>query len=90
MNCPIVDARRGGHIVRVGTGGEIGIRDLAALVCEVMGFTGELTFNPDMPDGAPRKYLDNSRMTEMGWSPTCGLREGLERTYAWYLEHIVG
>ena len=57
------------------------------MVREVVGFAGELAFDPTKPDGTPRKLLDVSRLTELGWRPRIRLREGLERTYRWFLEH---
>ena len=56
------------------------------MVREVVGFPGELAFDPAKPDGTPRKLLDTSRLTALGWRPRIGLREGLERTYRWFLE----
>jgi GDP-L-fucose synthase len=51
-----------------------------------VGFTGGLTFDPSKPDGAPRKLLDVSRLTELGWSPSTSLRDGLAAAYRWYCE----
>lgn len=73
--------------VNVGTGQDITIAKLAQLVCEVVGFDGELEFDPSKPDGTPRKLLDINRIVEMGWSPQISLRAGLEQAYAWFLEH---
>ena len=72
--------------VNVGWGRDISIAELAALIAEVVGFEGELEFDTSMPDGTPRKLLDTSRLTGLGWRPRIGLREGIEATYAWYLE----
>ena len=77
----------GEELVNVGWGRDISIRELAELIAEVVGFEGELRFDPSMPDGTPRKLLDTTRLTELGWRPRIGLREGIEATYAWYLEH---
>jgi len=70
--------------VNVGTGKDIAIGELAALVAKVVGFEGALRFDPDKPDGPPRKLLDVSRLAALGWSPSTGLREGLAATYRWY------
>lgn len=68
--------------INVGAGDDIAIADLARLICEVVGFAGELTFDTSKPDGTPRKLLDSSRLSSLGWSPTIPLRQGLASTYA--------
>lgn len=75
------------EIVNVGTGQEITIGELAKLVRDVVGFTGELQFNIEMPDGTPRKLLDVSKMTSLGWHPEINLRDGIRETYEWFLDH---
>jgi GDP-L-fucose synthase len=75
-------------IINVGVGKEVTIRDLAYLIREVIGYRGEFTFNTDMPDGVPRKLLNTSKITGMGWQPSTALREGLEMTYRWFLDNI--
>lgn len=72
--------------VNVGTGKDIAISELAAVIAEVVGFDGALTFDPSKPDGTPRKLLDVSRLTALGWSPSTSLRDGLTATYRWYCE----
>jgi GDP-L-fucose synthase len=72
--------------VNVGTGEDIAIADLAALIAEVVGFDGALKFDPDKPDGSPRKLLDVSRLRALGWSASTDLRDGLAATYRWYRE----
>jgi GDP-L-fucose synthase len=73
-------------IINLGTGAEISIAELAGLVCEVVGFTGTLNFDPSRPDGTPRKLLDVSRLTRLGWRAQTSLRAGIEQTYRWYVE----
>ena len=75
-----------GH-VNVGAGDELSIRDLAALIAEVIGWRGTFVFDRSKPDGVPRKLLDVSRLNRMGWRPRIALRNGLTETYRWYLEH---
>ena len=75
-----------GHL-NVGTGSDIPIAELAKLVCEIVGFDGELRYQTDKPDGTPVKRLDVSRLSALGWQATTGLKDGIERTYAWYLGH---
>ena len=73
--------------INIGTGEDVSIRDLARLVCDVVGFRGEIEFDASKPDGTPLKCSDISRLRGLGWSPTIDLRTGLERTYYWYLEN---
>ena len=73
-----------GHI-NIGTGEDLSIRDLARLVCDIVGFRGEIEFDASKPDGTPLKCSDVSRLRALGWSPTIDLRTGLESTYRWYL-----
>jgi GDP-L-fucose synthase len=73
--------------LNVGTGEDLSIRELAETIAEVVGWEGELRFDPSMPDGTPRKLLDVSKLTELGWSARIGLREGIEATYRWFLDH---
>jgi len=77
----------GDEPVNVGAGADLTIAELAGLVCEVVGFGGEIRFDASKPDGAPRKLLDIGRMHALGWAPRIGLRDGLRQTYAWFLEH---
>jgi len=74
--------------VNVGWGEDLTIAKLARMVAEVVGFGGALTFDALKPDGTPRKLLDSSRLRALGWSPRIPLREGITRTYAWFLEHV--
>jgi GDP-L-fucose synthase len=75
------------NFVNLGTGVDVTIRELAETVRAVVGFAGALAFDASKPDGTPRKLLDVSRLTALGWTAKTGLREGLERTYAWFLEN---
>lgn len=74
----------GDEIVNIGVGREITIRELAELVRTVVGFEGRIVFDADMPDGTPRKLLDVTRLTSLGWKASIGLREGIRSTYEWY------
>jgi GDP-L-fucose synthase len=73
------------EIINVGSGQEVSIAELAQLVAEVTGFTGAIRFNENMPDGTPRKLLDMSKLTGLGFTPRTSLREGITLTYDWYL-----
>ncbi|KMS69627.1 GDP-fucose synthetase [Streptomyces viridochromogenes] len=71
--------------VNVGCGDDLTIRELACLVGEVVGYQGRITFDTTKPDGTPRKLLDISRMTALGWEPRIALRDGIASTYASWL-----
>lgn len=73
--------------LNVGVGRDIAIRELAALIMQTVGLAGELRFDTSKPDGTPRKLLDVSRLQALGWEAKTGLREGLQKTYAWFLEN---
>ena len=78
-------ARDLGGFINVGTGTDLTIRELAETIRRVVGYEGEIRFNPDKPDGTPRKLLDVSRITALGWKASVSLEEGLRRTYEWYV-----
>lgn len=71
-------------IINIGVGEDVTIRDLAEMVAEATGFTGELVFDTSKPDGTPRKLLDVSRLTALGWQAQIPLREGIRRTVEEY------
>lgn len=77
----------GDEHINVGCGEDLPIGALARLMAEVMGFTGEIVQDNTKPDGTPRKLLDVSRLTALGWQARIPLREGLAETYAWYKAH---
>ena len=72
--------------LNVGSGVGITIRETAELVKEVVGFQGKVAFDLTRPDGAPKKLLDSTKMLSYGWEARTSIREGIERTYDWYLE----
>jgi len=76
------------EIVNVGCGEDISIRELAELVCQVVGFDGELSWDKTKPDGTPRKLLDVSKLRGLGWTPTIPLRDGIAQTYDWFLKNV--
>lgn len=73
--------------VNLGTGFDVTVRELAETVKEVVGYEGTLEFDPSKPDGTMRKLLDVSRARALGWQARVSLREGLEKTYRWFLEN---
>ncbi|MDB6114118.1 MAG: fcl [Lacunisphaera sp.] len=72
-------------LINVGTGVDVTIRELTELVAEVVGFKGRVIWDATKPDGTPRKLMDVSRLTALGWKARIGLRAGVEKTYASYL-----
>jgi GDP-L-fucose synthase len=73
--------------VNIGTGADVTIRELAEIVAEVVGFKGRIEFDASKPDGPPRKLLNVDLIHRMGWRHRIGLKEGLQSTYQWFLEH---
>jgi GDP-L-fucose synthase len=73
-------------LINVGYGEDVTIRELAEIICDVVGFKGALTFDTTKPDGTPRKLMDSSHLRSLGWKPSIPLRKGIEQTYAWFVE----
>ena len=76
------------EIINVGCGEDISIHELAELICDVVGFDGELSWDKTKPDGTPRKLLDLSKLRGLGWTPTIPLRDGIAKTYEWFLKNV--
>jgi len=76
------------EIINVGCGEDLSIRELAELVCEVVGFDGDLAWDKTKPDGTQRKLLDVTKLNKLGWRPTISLRDGIARTYDWFLKNL--
>jgi GDP-L-fucose synthase len=76
----------GSEIVNVGVGEDVSISDLAGLVRESVGYSGEIVYDTSKPNGTPRKLLDVSKIRSLGWEAKTTLREGIGKTYAWFLE----
>jgi GDP-L-fucose synthase len=74
--------------INVGCGDDIAILDLVRLVNAVVGFEGDIVLDTTKPDGPPRKLLDVSRLTALGWRPSIGLRDGIAATYDWFREDL--
>ena len=74
--------------INVGSGKDITIKELAEIMREVVGFEGKISFDNTKPDGSPRKLIDVSRLSKMGWKNSTSLREGLELTYNWYKNNL--
>jgi GDP-L-fucose synthase len=76
------------EIINVGCGEDVSIRELAELICDVVGFDGELAWDTTKPDGTPRKLLDVTKLRALGWQPSIPLRKGIMQTYEWFLKNI--
>ena len=75
-----------GH-VNVGSGEDVSILELTRLVCDVVGFHGEIAQDLTKPDGTPRKLMDVSKLAAAGWTATTPLRDGVSKAYDWFLAH---
>jgi GDP-L-fucose synthase len=73
--------------INVGTGTDLSIGDLAQTIAEVVGFDGDIQFDTSKPDGTPRKLLDVSKLSALGWKSSIQLKDGIQKTYDWFLAH---
>jgi len=76
----------GSDFINIGLGEDIPISDLARMIAEVVGYSGEIVYDPSKPDGTPRKLVDVSRLKALGWTARTTLQEGLEKSYADFLQ----
>jgi GDP-L-fucose synthase len=76
------------EIINVGCGKDISICELAELICDVVGFDGELVWDATKPDGTPRKLLDVTKLHNLGWRATIPLPDGIAQTYDWFLKNV--
>jgi GDP-L-fucose synthase len=74
--------------INVGCQQELSIRDLAKMIADAVGFTGDIIPDTSKPDGTPRKLMDSTRLFNMGWRPKIALEDGIKSTYAWYCEQL--
>jgi len=74
--------------INIGSGDEVTISKLADTISKVVGYQGEYAYNAEKPDGTPRKLMDCMRIHNLGWRAPTTLKEGMARTYTWYLEHV--
>lgn len=77
------------YFVNIGYGEDILLKDLAYLVKEIVGFRGEIQFDPSKPDGTPKKLLDISKIKKLNWSPTINLKDGIKKEYDWYIKNQI-
>jgi len=76
------------EIINVGSGTDLSIRELAELICDVVGFPGNLVWDASQPDGTPRKLLDIAKIRSLGWEATISLRDGIAQTYEWFKSQV--
>jgi GDP-L-fucose synthase len=81
----IMNQYDGNEMINIGVGKDISIKDLSEMIGEVVGFEGPIHYDRTKPDGTPQKLLDVSRLHGLGWHSKTSLREGIKKTYAWYL-----
>lgn len=74
--------------LNIGTGKDLTIADLAKMISEIVGYKGEIVYDQSKPDGTPRKLLDVSRINSLGWKAKTDLKEGIEKTYEWFLAQL--
>jgi GDP-L-fucose synthase len=84
----VMDTYSGNEPINIGTGEDISISDLATLVRDIVGYTGEIVYDTTKPDGTPRKLLDVSGLNGMGWRARIPLKDGVEQTYQWFLNTV--
>ncbi|MEL7494307.1 MAG: GDP-L-fucose synthase [Cyanobacteria bacterium J06554_11] len=75
------------NFINIGTGKEISIRELALTIKSVVGYEGELVFDTSKPDGTPRKLMDVSKLSALGWTAQTSLKAGIEKSYDWFQQH---
>jgi GDP-L-fucose synthase len=86
--CFLMERYESPELINVGSGEDLTIAELADLVRDIVGFEGEIVFDRSKPDGTPRKWLDVTKITELGWRPRITLRDGVRSTYDWFLEQV--
>ena len=81
----VMEKYEGPGTINIGMGKTTSIRELAEKIRQVVGYEGEIRYDTSKPDGMPRRLLDSTNITELGWKPCISLEDGLEKTYAWFL-----
>ena len=81
------DSKDIGEFVNIGLGKDLTIRELAEVIRKIIDFKGDIIWDTSKPDGTPRKLLDISNLTDLGWKPKISLEKGLKQTYDWYLNN---
>jgi GDP-L-fucose synthase len=84
----MLEQNLGGELINIGTGEDVTISEFAKLVAKVVGYEGEIVYDPSKPDGTPRKLLDVSKAHSLGWKHQIELEDGLRHTYAWLVDAL--
>jgi GDP-L-fucose synthase len=87
--CFLMSTYNDSEFVNIGTGSDVTISELAAMIANVIGFTGEIIYDSSKPDGTPVKRLDVSKVNQLGWSASTTLKDGIAKTYDWFVENII-
>ena len=74
--------------INIGSGIDISIKELAFLIKDIIGYSGNFVWDKSKPDGMPQKLMDSHKINNMGWKPRYSLQEGLMKTYKWYFDKI--
>lgn len=84
----LMDKKLDYHLINIGTGKDISIQELATMIADEIKFEGKIMYDEGKPEGTPRKLLDISKLTELGWKPSTTLRDGIASTYRWFINNI--
>jgi GDP-L-fucose synthase len=85
----IVEKYDDAETINIGTGKDLTIKEISEIVKEVVGFHGEVVWDESKPDGTPRKLLDISKITKLGYQPQEDLETGITKTYEWYKQELI-
>jgi GDP-L-fucose synthase len=85
----LMNEYEGSEPLNIGVGEDLTISELASLIADIVGYSGEIRYDSSKPDGTPRKLLDVSRVNAIGWRPRVALRDGIAQTYEWYQQHAL-
>jgi GDP-L-fucose synthase len=78
----------GDEHVNLGSGTDLPIGELMQMICEIVGFTGDIRKDLSKPDGTPRKLMSGDKIKSLGWQPKIALRDGIASTYQWFLQNV--
>ncbi len=83
----LIDNYSSSELINIGVGKDISIKELAILIKSIIGYEGDITYDTSIPDGTPRKLLDITKINNLGWQAKTTLKEGIVKTYEWYLNN---
>ena len=82
-----MDHYENAELINVGSGEDVSIKELAETIASVTGYNGEIVWDTTKPNGTPKRPLDYSKISSLGWKPKYKLKEGLEKSYEWFKEN---